>query len=92
MTIYAYTGTPGTGKSLDAAREICLQLNRRSPRPVIGNFPINPDAVRHPEMYTYMPNWEMSAERIERYCDDYWTNVNPDFKEDFITLVIDECQ
>lgn len=91
MTIYLYSGTPGTGKSLDAARECRFQLNRANPRPVIGNFPINGEVVRHPEMFHYWPNWQITPDRVTDFADRYWDSVDF-FKEDYLTIVLDECQ
>lgn len=96
MTIYMYTGTPGSGKSLAAAGELRFSLNHE--RPVIGNFEINERCVKHPELYHYVPNEIMSAELIEQICDEYWA-AHPEKlrrdgrpRENFITLIIDECQ
>lgn len=91
MTIYLYSGTPGTGKSLDAAREVRFQLDRRKPRPVIGNFPINEGIIGHPEYYQYWPNWDITPERVTEFADKFWDGVDF-FREDYITLVLDECQ
>lgn len=93
MTIYLYSGTPGTGKSLHAAHEIRWLLNRRDPRPVLGNFELAPMApVRNPSAYHYYPNHEISPDLLTSFADDYWTNVNPRFREDYLALVLDECQ
>jgi len=42
--IYFYSGTPGSGKSLNLARDICTKLRRG--QDVICNFDINIDVVR----------------------------------------------
>ena len=54
VTIYLYSGTPGSGKSLHAARDIRDYL-RCKRLPVIGNFAINPDTKGY-DRYTYRPN------------------------------------
>ena len=96
MSIHVYTGTPGSGKSLHAASDIRFQLTRRYPRPVIANFdlarnaPVSPD-VRN-ELFHYIPNEEMSAAAITSIAEGYWQTSGRDFQEDYITLVIDECQ
>lgn len=92
MTIYLYSGTPGTGKSLHAASEIRLALNRRTPHPVIGNFPINGEIVRHPEWYSYVPNANLDTKRLCDTADLFWQRSGIGFKEDYLTLVLDECQ
>lgn len=91
MSIYVYTGTVGTGKSLHAAHEIRFQLNRRSPRPVVANFPIRKSAVRHPECFTYVPNDELSPQFLVDFATRFWSSVDF-FREDYINLVIDEAQ
>lgn len=93
MSIDVFTGVPGSGKSLHAAREVRYALDRKYPRPVIANFPLGKDArVLHPEYFNYVPNEEMSAGRIIDFADDYWTNSGREFREDYILLVLDECQ
>lgn len=93
MSIDVYTGVPGSGKSVHAAREIRYALDRKHPRPVIANFPLAENApVSHPEFFTYLPNEQMSAGKIIDFADDFWTNSGVDFREDYILLVIDECQ
>lgn len=42
--IYLFTGTPGSGKSLDVARVIKNKL--RAKQPVICNFPVNERYVK----------------------------------------------
>lgn len=67
VTIYLYSGTPGTGKSLHAANDVRFALNHD--RPVIGNFEISHDAyVKHPEQYHYYPNWELRPELLYDEC------------------------
>lgn len=95
MSIHIYTGTPGSGKSLHAASDIRFQLTRKYPRPVIANFPLSdnapiPDAAR--DYYHYVPNEEMSAGKITKLCDRFWRDSGRVFREDYITLVLDECQ
>lgn len=93
MSIDVFTGVPGSGKSLDAARQVRYALDRKYPRPVIANFPLGEDArVLHPEMFTHIPNEEMSAGKIIDFADEYWTQSGVSFREDYILLVLDECQ
>ena len=91
MTIYLYSGTPGSGKSVDAGRQLRYDLSRRTPRPVIANFDINKDEVRHPELFHYVPNHELTADYLIDFADRWWTNY-PDFHEDFIKIYLDEAQ
>ena len=65
MSIDIFTGVPGSGKSLHAARECRYCLDRKYPRPVLANFRLSPDArVMHPEAFTYIANEDMSAGKI----------------------------
>lgn len=86
--IYLYTGTPGSGKSLDTARMIKGQLMLNNP--VICNFPINTTKVKNPEKFIYKCNEELTSEYLCGFAKDYWGKGRP--KEGGITLVIDECQ
>lgn len=88
MTIYLYSGTPGSGKSLHAAREIYENLKYHK-RPVIANFPINPETKGY-ENFRYYDNSELTPDVLMDYSEQFWS-VNP-FKEDRILLVLDECQ
>lgn len=93
MAIYAFTGVPGSGKSAHAAREIRDALNNVHQKPVIANFPLAKNApVKYPENFLYLPNNELTTDAIQGFADDYWLSGRHKFKEDFITLVIDECQ
>lgn len=93
MSIYLYSGTPGSGKSLHAASDIRFSLNRANTRPVLGNFELAPDApVKHPEFYRYYPNSELTPDKVTDYADWFWSNSGVPFREDYILLCIDECQ
>lgn len=96
MSIHVYTGTPGSGKSLHAASDIRFQLTRKYPHPVIANFPVGQNAPVDDDMlwtyYNYIPNEEMSAGKIIDFANDWWDRHPEDFREDYITLVLDECQ
>ncbi|GHU95354.1 hypothetical protein FACS1894208_08020 [Clostridia bacterium] len=86
--IELYTGTPGSGKSLNAARQLLLlaRLNRR----IVSNFPIKPTKKqlkkgREPEF------WE--NDRITpNTLLDYARQHHKYGKESQTTLVLDECQ
>ena len=88
MTIYLYSGTPGSGKSLHAARDIRDYL-RYKRLPVIGNFAINPDTKGH-DRYTYRPNDGLTPDYLIWFAREYWADHS--FGEDRILLVLDECQ
>lgn len=88
MTIYLYSGRPGSGKSLHAAKDVMYDL-KNDRKPVITNF-----EVRHDESWkghsTYVPNCDLSAEYLCDFASDTW-RVR-DFAEDGILLVVDEAQ
>lgn len=90
MTIYLYSGTPGSGKSLHAARIVRWRLEGKHPKPVIVNFPINRNAVEHPELCYYKPNVELTPDWLMDFADEYW--LTHEFHEDYLTLILDECQ
>lgn len=92
MTIYLYSGTPGSGKSLDAASDIRFELDRKYPRPVIGNFPIDGGVVAHPDFYRYRPNDQLTAQFLTDFAAEFWDSGYARYREDYLTLVVDECQ
>lgn len=85
--IYLYTGTPGSGKSLDVARVIRGQLLMK--KPVICNFPIS-SKVKNYDMFTYKTNEELNVDYLTEFAVDYFGKKR--VRESSITLVIDECQ
>lgn len=86
--INLFTGTPGSGKSLDMARFI-YSFNRQK-KPVICNFEIDSSKLRHSELFTYVQNIDLSVEFLVEYAKSYFQNRK--LKEGSIILVIDECQ
>jgi zona occludens toxin len=91
MTIYLYSGTPGSGKSLHATKDIKQRLDLACP--VIANYRLSP-SVKHFEMYTYKDNEELTPEFLYEYASDWWAGSGKyhKFREDFLLLVIDEAQ
>lgn len=90
--IWLYSGTPGSGKSLDTARDIMMKL-RRGQR-VIANFPINLAVVQRgsrikvdPENFIYKDNPEMTV----KYLVQFARKNHMSGKESQTLLVIDEC-
>lgn len=87
MSIYLYTGTPGSGKSFHAAKDIVRRLRRSGG--LICNFPVNERYVRRPKAHVeYWDNSELSAERLVAYALDH----HKIGKEGQTLVVIDECQ
>lgn len=92
--IELYTGTPGSGKSLHAAHEIRMALTkpRGADQPVIANFDVNLTDVKRPNAFHYVPNEELTPDFITSFADDFWSNVDRPFEEDYILVVLDEVQ
>lgn len=92
--IELYTGTPGSGKSLHAAHDIRLALTkpRGVDQPVIANFDINADGLKRKNAFYHFDNDEITPDLIQDFCTDFWTHVDRPFTEDYVTLVLDECQ
>lgn len=91
MSIYVYSGTPGTGKSLHMANDCRFQLNRPTPRPVIANWRLADGApVKHPEMFHYVDNDDLSVDYLIGWADDYWKDH--EFQQGGIWLCLDEVQ
>lgn len=87
MTIYLYTGTPGSGKSIHQAIDIYYHVKMR--RPVIANFDINRSLFRDDRSFTLCENDELKPSFLEEYARDYW--ISRPVKEGAIKLYIDEC-
>lgn len=92
--IVLYTGTPGSGKSLHAAADIREALNKRrgEDRPVLANFEVNTTKVRRPQAFHYFSNDELTPKVVTDFCDDFWTHTDRRFSEDYVLVVLDECQ
>lgn len=86
--IYLYSGTPGSGKSLHAARLIRDHLRLRK-LPVVANFDINP-ATKGYQRFTYLPNSDLHPDYLVMMADEFWQG-RP-VREDSILLVVDEAQ
>lgn len=86
--IYLYSGTPGSGKSLDTARVIYHTLARN--RPVICNFEINTDYVKHSDKFYFLSNTDLTPSKLIEFSREYFGDKPT--REGQILLVIDECQ
>lgn len=88
--IYLYSGTPGSGKSLNMARHIYWWV--KSGQLAITNFPINKDCIpskKYPLQY-YVPNDNLNPDLLIQVSKIYFRDHK--FKEGGIRLYIDECQ
>lgn len=94
MSIMLYTGTPGSGKSLHAAHDIrwCLNKPRGEMQPVICNFEVNVTKVKRPDAFQYVPNEELTPAYLTDYAEAFWRGTQRPFSEDYLLLVLDECQ
>lgn len=87
MSIWLYTGTPGSGKSYHAARDIVTRLKKGGG--LIANFPVNESAVKKCRTQVeYWDNSEMTSERLVAYALEH----HQIGKEGQTLVVIDECQ
>lgn len=89
VSIWLYTGTPGSGKSYHAAQDIVRRLKR--PGGLICNFPVNEDFVpakRRRSHVEYWDNSELSAQRLVSYALEH----HKIGKEGQTLVIIDECQ
>lgn len=87
MSIWLYTGTPGSGKSYHAARDIVSRLKRGGG--LITNFPVNENFVKKKKAHVeYWDNSDLTAERLVAYALQH----HKIGKEGQCLVVIDECQ
>lgn len=94
MSCDLYSGTPGSGKSLHAAKRIINTL--RGGKTVIANFPINLDyfinkrSGRMPKKlgkFEYIGNADLTVDFLKKYS---FENLKH-FRESQCLVVIDEC-
>ncbi len=87
MSVTLYTGTPGSGKSFHAAKDIERRLRRGGG--LICNFPVNEGFVKKCRAHVeYWDNSELTAERLVAYALEH----HKIGKEGQTLVVIDECQ
>lgn len=88
MTILLYSGTPGSGKSLHATRDIrdALKFKKKA---VICNYEVVIDE-RWKGSFNYVPNLALNPGMLVSFAVDWWDTHK--FQEDGIVVVIDECQ
>lgn len=88
--IYFFSGTPGSGKSLDMAR--CILADLRLHRPVICNFDVYlPKRLKKYSKFLHcMDNTEITVDFLRSFADSYYKEHS--FHEGAISLYLDECQ
>lgn len=87
--IYLYTGTPGSGKSLHAARDIYYRLTKHKFKNVIANFNINLKLIKKKgAKFYYLDNSELTV----KYLVNYAINNHTMGVENQTLVVVDECQ
>lgn len=87
--ITLYSGTPGSGKSLNTARLIYERLtyNKKYPN-VIANFKINEKQIKNKNArFLYYDNSDITVELLAKYCKKY----HKIGIENQTLLVVDEC-
>lgn len=90
--ISLYSGTPGSGKSCHAAREIALRLQRKD-SVVIGNFFFNTKAVKKCKgVYLYVPNHRLDPDKLLRFSRRLSKHLGRRLREGEVKIYIDEAQ
>lgn len=90
LLINLLSGTPGSGKSLDAAQRLYFWLG--TGKPAVCNFEINLDLIpgKKEKKFYYKDNSELTPDFLIDFSKQYFSGKRP--KEDSILLVIDEAQ
>lgn len=89
--ILAYTGTPGSGKSFHAVKDIWDRV--KYGHPVVTNIPLTFPGKRERPSYVFKEVWEITPKFLEEFSEEIrkkkkWKRV----PEEYIYLVIDESQ
>lgn len=96
VMITLYSGNPGSGKSLHMAKDIWIACNRSvRNKLVICNFEVNTDGMKHPERYMFLPNEELTPQRLIDISNEYFKDkqdLTVKQKEGLLLLYIDEAQ
>lgn len=83
MTIWLYSGTPGSGKSFHATKDIYTKLKKKTKNKVIANFAFD----THSPNFTYKDNSEITVDFLVDYaCKNHEFGV-----EGQTLVVIDEA-
>ncbi len=85
--IILYTGTPGSGKSLDVARQMAVKLSLG--HNVIGNMTIRPEKISKKKgKYIYVDTYSLNPEDLKEYA----LRFHKKGIEGQTYIIIDECQ
>lgn len=85
--IILYTGTPGSGKSLDVARQMMVKL--KLGHNVIGNMYIRPEKLEKcAGKYIFVDTYSLNPYELTDYAKEFHKKG----KEGQTYLIIDECQ
>lgn len=89
MSIYLYSGTPGSGKSYHATNDVVDALTRG--RNVIANFPVDIDSLKRKRkkmgLFQYVSSFDLSVQ----YLVDFAKQHHKRNMKTQTLLVIDEC-
>lgn len=85
--IYLYTGTPGSGKSLNTARDILAKC-RRKKNYVLCNFEVNKKMLKYPNQ---LIEFDMLSVEPQFFIDWSLEHLEPR-KESQALIILDECQ
>lgn len=90
--ISLYSGTPRSGKSLHAAKDIRERLQTKKSI-TIGTFYVNPKSVKkHSGFYLYVNMYDLSPERLISFAKSVSSHLGRRLKEGEIVVYIDEAQ
>lgn len=95
--ISAFTGTPGSGKSLHAAIEIYNALKYTKYRKVVCNIDIKKELFtkEQQERFCFVPNLELTVPNLWSIGEEWYNSHNElplNKREKCVLLIIDECQ
>lgn len=92
--ITLYSGTPGSGKSLHAARDIRDRLKMKN-AVTIGNFFVNRSCIppeKRRGVYLYVPNHRLTPERLIAFSRRLARHRGRRLKEGEVVVFMDEAQ
>ena len=89
MTVYLFTGTPGSGKSLHMARLIYWRQRRGIP--TIANFDIRKECINE-GYFESIDNGDLTPQVLQDFALDAYERNLCKRREGAVNLFIDECQ